>query len=50
MIINGEKECGPSPPNQNASPNRQNYYRLYADMFKVNIKEYKTRVNVSPNN
>ena len=35
MIINGEKECGPSPPNQNASPNRQTYYRLYADMFKV---------------
>jgi len=41
MIINGEKECGPSPPNQNASPNRQNYYRLYADMFKVDIRGEK---------
>ena len=47
MIINGEYECGPSPPNEKGSQNRQNYYKLYADMFKVWMKESKKRVLVT---
>ena len=41
LIINGEEECGPSPPNSDGSPNRQNHYRLYADIFKVDIRGEK---------
>ena len=37
MVINGALECGPSPANTNGSKNRQHYYRLYADMFGLDI-------------
>ena len=41
MIINGDIECGPSPINANASPNRQFFYRVYADTFHVDISGEK---------
>ena len=41
MVINGAMECGPSPPNTNASPNRQRWYREYAAMFDLDISEEK---------
>lgn len=37
MAINGAIECGYSPANQNASPNRQKYYKKFAAFFKVDI-------------
>lgn len=41
MAINGAIECGPSPGNSNASPNRQKYYKKFAKYFKVNISGEK---------
>lgn len=37
MIINGALECGPSPANTHGSNNRQHHYRLYAEMFGLDI-------------
>ena len=41
LVINGALECGPSPANPTASSNRQQYYRLYAEMFGLDIGEEK---------
>ena len=41
MVINGAMECGPSPPNTNASPIRQRWYKEYAAMFALDISEEK---------
>jgi len=41
MALNGAIECGPSPANRNASPNRQKYYRKFAAYFKVDVSEEK---------
>jgi len=41
MIINGALECGPSPSNQNASKNRQKWYREYAKHFGFSIANEK---------
>ena len=41
LVINGALECGPSPANPSASTNRQHYYRLYADMFGLDISQEK---------
>ena len=41
MIINGGLECGPSPSNQNASPNRQKWYKEYARHFGFDISREK---------
>ena len=41
LVINGALECGPSPANPTASSNRQHYYRLYAQMFGLDISGEK---------
>ena len=41
MIINGALECGSSPANQNASKNRQKWYKEYAQHFGFSIASEK---------
>ena len=41
MVINGGLECGSNPSNTWGSKNRQKHYRLYADMFGLDISGEK---------
>ena len=41
LVINGALECGPNPANPTASTNRQFHYRLYAEMFGLDIRGEK---------
>ena len=37
LVINGAMECGPSPPNTQASYNRQKFYRQYSGYQKFDL-------------
>jgi len=41
MVINGGKECGPSPSNPTASANRQRYYQSFAEALSMDISGEK---------